>query len=258
MIKFTIVTCIYNAANACRRTFDSVIAQTYPYVEHLIIDGNSKDGTLPLAWDYQEENAARESLHDISITSEPDRGLYDAMNKGIGKATGDYILFLNAGDTFPNPDTLEQIANGIGDGEQLPAVLYGDTDIVDEQGKFIRHRRLSPPEELSWHSFKQGMLVCHQAFYARTDIAKQVPFDLKYRFSADVDWCIRIMKEAEKRELPLKNIGMVVANYLDEGMTTNNHKASLMERFQLMSRHYGFFTTLSMHFWFVLRSFLKK
>ncbi|MBO4315511.1 MAG: glycosyltransferase [Prevotella sp.] len=258
MIKFTIVTCTYNAANTCQRTFDSVIAQTYPYVEHLIIDGNSKDGTLPLAWDYMEENAARESLHDISITSEPDKGLYDAMNKGIAKATGDYILFLNAGDTFPNLDTLEQIANDIGEGEQLPAVLYGDTDIVDERGNFIRHRRLSPPQNLSWRSFKQGMLVCHQAFYARTDIAKQTPFDLRYRFSADVDWCIRIMKEAENQDLPLKNIGMVVANFLDEGMTTHNHKASLWERFRLMSHHYGIVTTFLMHLWFAIRTVWKQ
>lgn len=261
MTKFSIITCTYNAEGTCQRTFDSVMCQTHPYVEHLILDGCSKDKTLSLAREYESENAKRETLHDISITSEPDRGLYDAMNKGIIKATGDYILFLNAGDTFPNDDTLQQIANaieGIGDGEQLPAVLYGDTDIVDGKGKFVRHRRLSPPDDLSWQSFRQGMLVCHQAFYARTDIAKQTPYDLHYRFSADVDWCIRIMKEAERRHLPMKNIGMVVANYLDEGLTTTHHKASLMERFRLMCHHYGIIPTLSMHLWFVARAFLKK
>jgi hypothetical protein len=180
------------------------------------------------------------------------------MNKGIAKATGDYILFLNAGDTFPNNQTLEAISRYTQQQNPLPAVLYGDTDIVDTNGKFIRHRRLSPPANLSWRSFKHGMLVCHQAFYARTDIAKQTPYNLQYRFSADVDWCIRIMKSAEKQHLPLLNLKQVVVNYLEGGLTDKNHRTSLKERFRLMCSHYGMFTTIAMHIWFVFRSFLRK
>ena len=97
------------------------------------------------------------------------------------------------------------------------------------------------------------MLVCHQAFYARTDIAKNLQYDLRYRFSADVDWCIRVMRESERMGLPLSNIGMVVANYTEEGATTQNHRASLKERFDVMRRHYGLLTTLVMHAWFVVR-----
>ncbi|HEY9551308.1 MAG TPA: glycosyltransferase, partial [Prevotella sp.] len=139
------------------------------------------------------------------------------------------------------------------------AVLYGDTDIVDKQGRFLRHRRLSPPKSgLSWRSFRQGMLVCHQAFYARTDLAKTTPYDLSYRFSADVDWCIRIMKAAETRKLVLKNVHAVVVNYLDGGMTVQNHRASLKERFRLMCRYYGWLPTIFMHAWFVFRSIVKK
>ncbi|MBQ5578739.1 MAG: glycosyltransferase, partial [Prevotella sp.] len=221
-------------------------------------DGCSKDDTLKLANAYQEQNTKSGSKHTISCISEPDKGLYDAMNKGIAKATGDYILFLNAGDTFPNNQTLEAISRCTQQQNPLPAVLYGDTDIVDTNGKFIRHRRLSPPTNLSWRSFKHGMLVCHQAFYARTDIAKQTPYNLQYRFSADVDWCIRIMKSAEKQHLPLLNLKQVVVNYLEGGLTDKNHRASLKERFRLMCSHYGMFTTIAMHIWFVFRSFLRK
>lgn len=192
------------------------------------------------------------------VVSEKDRGLYDAMNKGIQKATGDYLVFLNAGDIFPSPDTLELVASSVGDGEELPGVLYGNTDIVDDEGHFLRHRRLQPPERLTWRSFRQGMLVCHQAFYARTDLAKANPYNMQYRFSADVDWCIRVMKAAERQGLPLRNVEAVVVNYLDGGMTVKNHRASLRERFRLMRHHYGLLPTLAMHAWFVLRSALKK
>ena len=229
-------------------------------MEHIIIDGASTDGTLQLAEAYKQEQEAGEtgSMRTVSLLSEPDRGLYDAMNKGLARATGDYVLFLNAGDVFPSPDTLEMVAESVGDGESLPAVLYGDTDIVNEEGRFLRHRRLAAPRRLTWRSFMKGMLVCHQAFYARTDLAKQTPYNLAYRYSADVDWCIRIMREARRRRLPMRNVGGVVVNFLDGGMTTANHRASLKERFRVMCRHYGFVPTCLMHVWFVVRSVTKK
>ena len=254
MIKFSIITCTYNAADVLKRTLDSVLEQTCYSVEHLIIDGASTDATMQLVANYKTANDDADKKHEIVVVSEPDGGLYDAMNKGIGLARGDYLVFLNAGDVFPSADTLELIAASVGDGETLPAVLYGDTDIVDDNGKFLRHRRLSPPKKgLSWRSFSNGMLVCHQAFYARADLAKRNLYDLNYRFSADVDWCIRVMKEAEKENLPLKHVGMVVVNYLDGGLTTKNHRQSLIERFHVMRRHYGLATTLWKHFLFLFR-----
>lgn len=258
MITFTIVTCTYNAAAVLQRTLDSVLSQTHEGVEHLIIDGLSKDNTVALAEAYRQKSDAADNGHRVVITSERDRGLYDAMNKGILHATGDYIVFLNAGDALPSPDTLDHIAGTIGDGEALPAVLYGDTDIVDLDGHFLRHRRLQPPSHLTWRSFRHGMLVCHQAFYARTDLARHNLYDLSYHYSADVDWCIRVMHEADRKHLPMKNVGEVVVNYLDGGMTVKNHRASLRERFRVMARHYGLVTTLAMHLWFVLRAVVKR
>lgn len=258
MVVFSIITCTYNAESVLQRTLDSVLEQTYSHVEHIIVDGASTDATLNMVEAYRQKSDAEDWCHEVRVKSEPDRGLYDAMNKGIQRATGQYVLFLNAGDTFPSADTLELVAESVGEGEEPPAVLYGDTDVVDDDGRFLRHRRLSPPRRLTWRSFMKGMLVCHQAFYARTDLAKVTPYDLHYRFSADVDWCIRIMRLARRRRLPMRNVGAVVVNFLDGGMTTTNHRASLKERFHVMAHHYGFVPTVLMHAWFVIRSMVKR
>lgn len=261
MITFSIVTITYNADNVLGKTVDSVFSQTYPHVEHVIIDGASTDDTLQVAQDYMQRSYAASNGHEIRIVSEPDNGLYDAMNKGLRQVSGDYVLFLNAGDFFPDSEVLSNIARNVGlegvSREKLPAVLYGNTDIVDNDGRFLRHRRLQPPANLSWRSFRHGMLVCHQAFYARLDIAKTVPYDCRYRFSADVDWCIRIMKEAEIRHLPLLNLHLVVANYTEEGQSTIHHRESLNERYQVMCHHYGMIPTIFMHLWFALRNIIK-
>ena len=263
MIRITYVTITYNAAKVLQRTLDSVLQQDYPDIVHLIIDGASTDDTLKLVDDYIARSNAAENGHRIQVTSEPDKGIYDAMNKGLRSLDGDYVCFLNAGDFLPTPDTVSKIAEAATNthhpspNTQLPAVMYGNTDIVDGEGRFLHHRRLSPPENLTWKSFRQGMLVCHQAFYARTDFAIATPYDMQYRYSADVDWCIRVMKAAEKENIPLLNLKMVVANYTEEGQTTLHHRESLMERYKVMEHHYGRIQTCLLHVWFVIRAFLK-
>ena len=257
MIKFTLITVTYNAAKVFDLTAQSVLQQSYADVEHLIIDGASTDETLQMANRYKQLSDQAPSRHEVIILSEPDHGIYDAMQKGLDRATGDYVCFLNAGDRLADADTLLTIADKI-DMEQKPGVLYGDTNLIDEQGNIIGHRRLTPPEHLTWRSFRQGMLVCHQAFYALTSIARQEPYDQQFRFSADVDWCIRVMKRCEQEKRELKNVHATVCHYLREGQTTRNHRASLRERFRVMVRHYGLFTTLVMHAWFALRMIIKK
>ena len=258
-IVFTFITVTYNAEETVERTLQSVAAQTYPHIEHLLIDGASKDGTLEIARRYP---------HLAKTVSEPDRGLYDAMNKGLRLATGDYVCFLNAGDKLHDKDTVNKIVDEVtksyklratsaeqssstrqpvNSSTELPGVLYGHTDIVDNDGIFLAPRRLTPPDHLTWKSFKQGMLVCHQAFYARRDLCPE--YDTTFRFSADFDWCIRVMKQADH----LLHLPFTVADYLQEGMTTRNHRASLIERFRLMCRHYGVLSTIAHHLWFVVR-----
>ena len=257
MIRITYVTITYNAAAVLQPTLDSVLQQEYPHIVHLIIDGASTDDTLKLVDDYIARSNAAENGHSVQVTSEPDKGIYDAMNKGLRSADGDYVCFLNAGDFLPSPDTASKIAQQVAAAGGSPAVLYGDTDIVDGEGRFLHHRRLAPPENLSWRSFRQGMLVCHQAFYARTDFAIATPYNEQYRYSADVDWCIRVMKAAEKENVPLLNLKMVVANYRQEGQTTLHHRESLLERYRVMEHHYGRLQTLLLHSWFAVRALFK-
>lgn len=261
--KISIATVAFNAVALLEKTIKNVEGQDYPYVEHIIVDGNSQDGTPAMLQKYTESRDASLNKHEIRWISEPDNGLYDAMNKAIRMATGNYLLFLNAGDKLHSKDTLSHIASVARqsergtDGDTLPAVVYGHTNIVDANGRFLHARRLVPPEHLSWKSFRRGMLVCHQAFFARTDIARETPYDLQYRFSADFDWCVRIMRRAEKENLPLANAHIVVADYLEGGLTVKNHRRSLWERFRIMTRHYGLLTTLFEHVFFVVRN-LKK
>lgn len=256
MIKITYVTITYQAEKVLQRTLNSVLEQDYPEITHLIIDGASTDGTLEMVNDYIARSNAADNGHKVLLMSEPDDGIYDAMNKGLRSLDGDYVCFLNAGDFLPSSDIVSRIVEKVNG--QLPAVLYGDTDIVDGEGHFLHHRRLSPPEHLTWKSFRHGMLVCHQAFYARTDFAIATPYNQKYRYSADVDWCIRIMKAAARENVPLQNLHMVVVNYTEEGQTTLHHRESLLERYRVMECHYGRISTFFMHCWFVVRAVISR
>ena len=242
--NFSIITVTFNEESFLERTILSVLDQTYPRVEYIVVDGASKDGTLAIIERYDKRISR--------WISEPDKGLYDAMNKGMKMATGDYLCFLNAGDMFYEPETLQKMVDSIQSQSELPDVLYGHTVLVDESGHFKRMRRLEPPEELNWKSFRQGMLVCHQAFFAKRIIA--VDYDLSFRYSADQDWCIRTMKKADN----LFNTHLTLIRYLEEGMSTRNRKESLKERFQIMVKHYGWFSTIVHHFWFVIRAIIKR
>lgn len=240
---FSVITVTYNAEKVLEGTIESVLSQTYPHVEYIIIDGASKDSTLTIVEKYRP--------HIDTFISEPDKGLYDAMNKAIALATGEYLCFLNAGDSFHNENTLQQMIDSI-KGDVLPDVLYGETALVDSTNQFIRMRRLSAPEALTWKSFKQGMLVCHQAFVAKRTLVE--PYDLRYRYSADFDWCIRVMKKAST----LHHTHTTLIDYLEEGVTTHNRKASLNERFRIMAKHYGVISTTAHHAWFILRLLTKS
>lgn len=242
MKKLSVITITWNAAATLERTLRSVREQSWPHIEHLIIDGGSDDGTLELIGRFANEQ--------LRWVSEPDRGLYDAMNKGAAMAKGDYLCFLNAGDTFFAADTVEKMMLTFEDAS-APDILYGETAIVDNAGTFLHMRRLKAPEKLNWKSFRQGMVVCHQAFIVKRELFE--PYNLAYRFSSDFDWSIRMMKKATS----IHNTRLTLINYLNEGMTTRNRKASLKERYRIMARHYGHLSSFLHHLWFVVRALLK-
>ena len=233
---FSIITITFNAATTLPPTLRSVKEQTFANYEYIVVDGASRDNTVALV---------EASQLPVRMVSEPDKGLYDAMNKGLKMAAGEYLIFLNAGDSFHAPDTLQRVAEAIGNNR--PGVVYGETAIVDADRNFLMMRRLQAPEKLTWRSFANGMLVCHQAFIARRDIASM--YDLQYRYSADVDWCIRCMKQTNQ----LLNTHLTLIDYLNEGETTRHHRASLKERFAVMCHHYGTIPTVLRHIGFALR-----
>lgn len=240
---FSIITVTYNAQESLPTTIRSVDAQTFTDYEHIIQDGNSKDRTVEIA---ELADPARRR-----IVSAPDKGLYDAMNKAMSIASGKYLIFLNAGDSFHDSETLRRMADLITEND-YPGVVYGQTDLVDIDGKYLAPRHLTAPENLTYRDFANGMLVCHQAFCALARIAPR--YDTRYRLSADYDWCIKCLQHS-RRNVYLPG---TMIDYLYEGMSTKNRRKSLIERFRIMSHYYGFFPTLLRHLSFIPRFFSHK
>jgi glycosyltransferase involved in cell wall biosynthesis len=226
----SIVTVVYNGEKFIERTIQSVINQTYKHIEYIIIDGNSKDNTKEIIKQY--ENRITRWI------SEPDNGLYDAMNKGLAMVTGDYVVFLNAGDVFFDNLTVEKVFE-----QWNPEVdiFYGETMIVDEQGNEIGLRRLKAPENLTWKSFKDGMVVCHQSIIIRKSITNF--YNLDYKISCDYEWVLNALKKANC----IVNTHMIITRFLDGGLNKQKIPLALKERFLIMSKYFGFFPTLFRH-----------
>lgn len=227
--KVSIITVVYNDVRGIEYTIRSVMKQTYAELEYIIVDGLSTDGTLQVIDQYNEE---------VSILiSEKDNGIYDAMNKGLATATGDYVLFLNSGDELYEDMTLEKVFSSAENAD----IYYGETKLIDEERNIIGDRRHKTPTRFDWKSFRYGMNICHQAIYVKRSIAQ--PYDVQYALSADVDWVIRAAKKANK----IVNVNQYVAKYLVGGMTQQCHRQSLKERYAIFKTHYGTFSTIVNH-----------
>lgn len=222
MTKISIITVVYNSEKFIRRTIESIVGQDYPAVEYIIIDGKSKDSTMEIVNEYRDRIAV--------VISEPDKGLYDAMNKGLRLATGDYVLYINSGDALSSPTLLTDI---FGNAPADSDVIYGDTHITDEDGNILHSRRHRPPEKLSWKDFKRGMLVCHQSFIARRTLCSE--YDTNYRYAADYDWCLNVLLKSKV----ITNYGKVISLFMDGGQTKRTIVPGLKERYRIMCKHYG-------------------
>lgn len=227
--RLSVVTVVYNNAPDLERTMLSVLGQTYPNIEYLLIDGGSTDGTLAIIKKYESRLA--------KWISEKDAGIYDAMNKGLALATGDYVLFMNSGDEIYAPDTVEKIFASA----DAADIYYGETEMFNEAWQSLGRRRHQAPEKFNWKSFRLGMNISHQAIYIKRSLVE--PYDLEYQLSADIDWIIKAAKKAKK----VVQVEGYVAKYLVGGMSKKRHRQSLKERFWIFSKHYGFMPNLFYH-----------
>ncbi|CAN5287045.1 glycosyltransferase family 2 protein [soil metagenome] len=226
----SVITIVYNNVRDIERTMLSVLNQTYPNMEYIIVDGASNDGTLQIIKRYESRIA--------KLISEKDKGIYDAMNKGLASATGDYVIFMNSGDEFYANDTVARVFESADDAD----IYYGETEMINDAGESLGRRRHKAPARFTWRSFKYGMSVSHQAIYIRRSLT--APYDSRYQLSADIDWIIRAAQKAKK----IVNVNLYVAKYLVGGMSKTKHRQSLAERFDIMKRYYGLLPTVLNHF----------
>ncbi len=235
--KVSVITVVFNGESTLEATIKSVQAQSYSNLEYIIVDGNSKDKTLNIIKKY--EGAISKWI------SEDDAGIYDAMNKGIDLASGDYLWFMNAGDEIPEEQSLEKVFAE----EPYADIYYGETVMIDDKGNEIGNRRLQTPEKLTWKSFNRGMLVSHQSFIVKKELVDH--YNLTYRYSSDFEWCLKAMKKAQF----IKNTHSVLSRFLDGGFTKQNIVPGLKERFKIMSQYYGLMPTLYHHIFISLKFF---
>lgn len=240
----SIITVVFNSAGFIEKTIQEVINQSYPNIEYIIIDGGSTDGTIEVLRKY--------SNYIFYWVSESDTGLYDAMNKGMVNATGDYLWFINSGDL---PFDLTILDNVFRAKKQFADIYYGETEIIDPNGETIGMRRHKAPEKLNWKSLLKGMKVSHQSIIVKKEIA--TPYNLEYKLSADFDWLIKVLKKAKS----IENTGLILSKFMDGGLTKKNLIPGLKERFQIMANNYGYFSTVFSHFLLAVKLafyYLKK
>ncbi len=227
--KLSVITIVYNNVRDIERTILSVLNQTYTNIEYILIDGLSTDGTVAIIKKYESRIS--------KFISEKDEGIYDAMNKGLALATGDYVLFMNSGDEIYASNTVASVFTSAENAD----IYYGETEMINDEGQSLGRRRHKTPQQLSLRSFKYGMSVSHQAIYIKRSLTK--PYDYRYQLSSDIDWILSAVKKART----IINVHQYVAKYLVGGMSKKRHQQSLTERFAIMKQHYGLVPTLFNH-----------
>ncbi len=203
---FSVITINLNNSEGLRRTIESVLKQSFSDYEYIVVDGVSSDGSLHVIEEF-----------DKGITKkliEKDSGVYDAMNKGLALATGEYIVFLNSGDEFRSEITLEEIHKGCDDKD----FVYCDVEVFNEKDSHISNH----PSNLSTRFLLTGM-ICHQAIFAkRTLFDKTGPFSTKYKVYGDYEWLLRAVK---KESSTIQHIPKVLVRYEEIGISNTTDKS---------------------------------
>lgn len=211
-MKISIITITYNSARTLQRALDSVQSQTYKDIEHIIVDGASTDGTTDLIKKYADQ------YKNVRWISEPDKGIYDALNKGIRMATGDAIGFLHSDDVFYSTDSVAHIARALE--EEGVQVVYGDLQYCNGE-KVVRRWKSN---DFNPCALKYGWMPPHPTVYVRREVYQEVgEYDEWFRISADYDMMLRIFTAGYRsRYLPEVLVSMEVG-----GASNKNTKARL-------------------------------
>lgn len=211
-MKITIVTVCYNAEETIEKTIQSVISQDYKEVEYLIIDGKSTDKTLEIVAKYRD-------IPYMHVTSERDSGLYNAMNKGICMATGEYILFLNSGDYFCDNTVLSDIS-----GELQSDIVYGNVIRRKEEGEVLEKY---PGRYRVFWLLLQGRMVSHQVIFTKTEVMKKCGFDENFKITADYNFLVKAKKNGCTMHYVNRNVS-VVENV--EGVSSLKENLEIMRK----------------------------
>lgn len=215
-MKISIVTVCYNSEKTIRSTIESVLSQDYPNVEHIIIDGCSTDNTLSIVKEYQNNLAL--------IISEPDLGIYDAMNKGISAATGDVVGILNSDDYYQNPMVLSIVANSFNNDESID-VVFGDVvfvrpDNFDKIVRFYNSSHFSP-----W-KLRFGWMPPHPGTFAKRSVyEKYGDYSLNFKIAADYEIFVRWLLV---HRLKYKYLNEVIVRMRTGGISTSGLRSSMI------------------------------
>ncbi len=236
-MKFTVITIACNEENNMAETVQSVLEQDYQNLEYLIIDGKSSDSTVVIA-----EKLAKESARNVRIYSEDDFGIYNAMNRGIVRASGDYVIFMNAGDSFNDNRVLSSMAEQI---KKCGNAIYFGQAYLMRNGKHIGiNNNLSEHGLLKFNSLMKGRMPIHQSIAAPLSALKKHCFNENYKIRSDYDWLLKCCKDRIK----FINLNLVVCKYDSSGVSARaKYKKCMKEEtkiirktnFPILGRIYG-------------------
>ncbi len=218
--SLTVISVCYNCENDVAITLESLLSQSFQEYEYIIVDGGSKDNTL------QKIECYHDRFKNIKIISEPDKGIYDAMNKGVRNSSGDYIYFLNFGDSLMDELVLDRMISAFSSGQDY---YFGN---IAKDGEIISQKGTN---SLFMTIFRECML-CHQSLFTKRRFLVENVFDLDYKICADRDWFIRILKQHAKGEF----VNVVICNYDTSGVSSN-YRSFAAESLNITKKYGGLF-----------------
>jgi len=230
--KFSIITVVYNAKEELKKTIKSIQNQTYKNFEHIIIDGASNDGTL--------EYIKSLEFGNTKYISEKDNGIYDAMNKGIDLANGEYLLFLNAGDKFNSDNVLDKIASKIDSCKEQPKIIYGGANVYAQNGKFLSSLK---PLDLNKRNLNRyaTRVVCHQSIFVYKDCI--VKYSDRYRLKSELNWYYDLVKNIDRKYICKTE--EIICDYYLGGTGDIHFWENYFERIKVVKEHNNLFTFIT-------------